>query len=68
MVGEKTVSDSLGPTLQIMYLLGLFQIAKPQKIKFNLPENEYIDSIFCGWFQTFVRTQKGRIFCTVTKN
>jgi hypothetical protein len=32
-----------------------------------LKEGEYISSIFCGWFTTFIRTQKGRIYCTVAK-
>ena len=31
----------------------------------QLKETEHIDSIFCEWEQTFVRTQKGRIHSTV---
>jgi hypothetical protein len=48
--------------------LGSSSIAKPRKIRFEcLKEEEYISTIFCGWFTTFVRTQKGRIYGTVTK-
>lgn len=40
-------------------------MARPQKVRSpRLREGEYIDSIFCGWVQSYLRTQKGRIYST----
>jgi hypothetical protein len=30
-----------------------------------LPPSESIDRVFCGWFQTFIRTKKGKIYSTI---
>lgn len=30
-----------------------------------LEDKDRIDRTFCGWYQTFVRTQKGKIYSTV---
>ena len=30
-----------------------------------ITNNERIDRVFCGWFQTFVRTHKGKIYSTI---
>jgi hypothetical protein len=27
-----------------------------------LQENDRIDSVFCGWYQTFIRTHRGKIY------
>jgi hypothetical protein len=29
-----------------------------------LKENDKVDSIFCGWFQTYIRTHRGNIYET----
>ncbi len=41
------------------------KIAQPHRIKMNfLKENDKVDSIFCGWFQTYIRTHRGKIYET----
>jgi hypothetical protein len=48
-----------------MYSLDLFEIAQPLRLKMDfLKENDRIEDIFCGWFQTFIRTHRGKIYQT----
>ena len=42
------------------------QIAQPQRIKMDFMEsNDRIDRVFCGWSQSFIRTHRGKIYCSV---
>jgi hypothetical protein len=45
-----------------MYPL-LTQVAQPLRLKLDfLTAADRVDSVFCGWFQTFIRTHRGKIY------
>lgn len=39
------------------------QVAQPLRLKLDfLAGSDRVDSVFCGWFQTFIRTHRGKIY------
>ncbi len=56
-----TMANSASPMLTTYYLLT--QVAQPLRLKLDfLTATDRIDSVFCGWFQTFIRTHRGKIY------